>query len=185
MLAIPKNIAIFAASYIYTGRDTASIQGQRLFYAPFPTTYIGTVPPRRALMRRLLRVSVRQRDRLYLLSFNGRTNKYICMSYTETICAQAKHSTLQSTPAGAKSAASARNLTNSMDDPAARAFILFLQETFPDIQKIRFRKHGGKGYQYYILRVKTPRRTFTTKGYSMKNVTRNFLASFNYNSFIN
>lgn len=151
--------------------------GQRLFYAPFPTYHIGTAPPRGRLMAPLLRVSVEQRDRPYLLSLYGRTNKLSVMLYTETICPQANNSTLPSTPAGAKSDYSARsnNLVHSMDDPAARAFIRFLEITFPDIRKIRFRRRGGTRCRYYVLWARTATATFSVKGYSVSGTAFNLL----------
>jgi len=159
------------------------IRDSGFFYAPFPIYHIGTVPPRGRLMAPLLRVSVRQRERLYLLYFYGHTNKFICMPYTETICLQANNSTLPATLSGAKSDSSTRNLIHSMDDTAARCFVLFLQSSFPDLRSIRFKKRGGKRCRFYILQVRIPGKILRVKGYSVQNTARNFMAGFNYNSF--
>lgn len=105
------------------------------------------------------------------------------MPRTNEICPQANNSTLPATPSGAKSAASMRNLANSIDDTAARCFVLFLQSSFPDLRSIRFKKRGGKRCRFYILQVRVSRKILRVKGYSVQNTARNFMAAFNYNSF--
>lgn len=105
------------------------------------------------------------------------------MPRTNEICPQANNSTLPATPSGAKSAASMRNLANSIDDTAARCFVLFLQSSFPDLRSIRFKKRGGKRCRFYILQVRVSRKILRVKGYSVQNTARNFMVAFNYNSF--
>lgn len=92
------------------------------------------------------------------------------------ICTQANNSTLPATHIGAKTDYSARanNLAHSSSNPAAQAFVLFLQESFPELRKIRIKKHT----RHYVVRVKTDNRSLRAKGYSVENAARNFLTLF-------
>lgn len=62
-----------------------------------------------------------------------------------------------------------------MDDPAARAFIHFLEHSFPEIRKIRFRRRGGSRCRYYVLWARTTTATFSVKGYSVSGTALNLL----------